>query len=265
MGEKISIGLLLSQLAIVALLVGCVSASVRGGSGDDDDDDDGSADADTDADTDADSDTDSDSDGDADTDTTPANPGEECASEEDCQGGAVCAQLYQDEITSYCYLDCHDGSEICEASQWPECAAMGFDMICLEPASISGSFSCAMDTFQGGNSVSLTVGGQQTTQTDCAASNSNGVYSIQISTLIETEHQLDALFIWDEADHAVGTVESAYGQVHESWYSSGVVVDTWIRGFFQEEGGTLQLSETGSTVSGTLNFSGYTYDAQFAP
>ena len=265
MSKNISFGLLLSWLATVALLVGCVSASVRDRS--DGDDDDGSADADTDADTDADADSDGDgdSDGDADTDTTPANPGEECAGEEDCHGGAVCAQIYQDEITSYCYLDCHDGSEVCELTQWPECASMGFDMICLEPASISGSFSCAMDTFQTGNSVSLTVGGQPTTQTDCAASHSNGVYTIQLSMLIETEHQLDALFVWDEADHAVGTVESAYGQVHESWYASEVVVDTWIRGFFEEEGGSLQLSETGSTVAGTLNFSGYTYDAQFAP
>ena len=261
----------------LALTVGCTSTSSRVPDNGDQNGGDAAADgggdtgtdtdADGDTDTDADGDTDTDTDGDADGDAGTANPGVTCTDQPDCHGGTVCGLLYANQTTSYCYWDCSTSADVCNGTAWPECANSS---MCLKAATISGNFNCNLDgTFATtGNTVQVTINGVTTTHDRCAAQLSGTNYVIQMTHIYVNRHQLDVLFMWPQANHAVGTVADATGQVHDNTYNAAgtALTNHWIRGFFDADGGTLTLTTAGTgtsgTVTGSLDFTGFAFDAQ---
>ncbi len=200
--------------------------------------------------------------------TVPGIPG-------DCAAGNVCSDVFVDQIENYCYLNCAAPNEtVCGGTNWPECVVVGGEAICLATASIVGNFTATVGSFVTTNNISLTINGTTNIQAACSASkNSSNDWVLQCSKILTTtpnKIQLDAVFFWPAAAHAVGTVAGAEGQVYETTYnSSNVVIDNWIRAFFLSTDGTLTLTQagttTGATVAGSLNFNGNAYDAQFAP
>jgi len=210
-----------------------------------------------------------------DTDTIPANPGTTCTSNADCHGGTVCAEVFMDQLTSYCHYNCAAPNEtICNGTSWPDCSVVGMYAICLDLASIVGNFTAKVGSFQIGNNVNLTISGTSNIQQACTAGkNSSNMWVLQCSRIIQVgppKIQLDALFFWPETSHKVGTVSGAEGQVFEVTYdASNKMIDNWMRAFFLDTDGTLILTQAGTangtTVAGSLNFTGNAYNAQFAP
>lgn len=213
---------------------------------------------------------------DADVDAVPPNTGDTCSVPGDCVGGTVCGQIFSNQITSYCYLNCAWPNEnICGGTSWPECAVVGSWALCLTTATIGGNFTTTVDAnpFVTGNNVSLTINGANTMQADCTAFLNSGNWFVQCtkSTPSGGGHiQLDALFYWPQANHTTGVVVGAQGRVYETTYNAGgTVTDNWVRAVFTAGDGTVTLTAAGttagSTVSGSLNFTGNAYNAQFAP
>lgn len=200
--------------------------------------------------------------------TVPGIPG-------DCAAGNACSDVFVDQITNYCYLNCAAPNEtVCGGTNWPECVVVGGEAICLATASIVGNFTATVGSFVTTNNISLTINGTTNIQAACSATkNSSNDWVLQCSKILQTtptKIQLDAVFFWPAAAHAVGSVAGAEGQVYETTYnSSNVVIDNWIRAFFLPTDGTLTLTQagttTGATVAGSLNFNGNAYNAQFAP
>ncbi len=258
----------------LALTVGCTSTSSRVPDNGDQNGGDAAADgggdtgtdtdADGDTDTDADGDTDTDTDGDADGDAGTANPGVTCTDQPDCHGGTVCGLLYANQLTSYCYWDCSTSADVCNGTDWPQCAD---GAMCLKAATISGTFNCKVGSFATtGTNVSVTIAGVTTKHTQCAAQLVGSTWQIQISHLYTQGHQLDVIFMWPQSNHAVGTISGATGQVTDNTYTGTTATASWVRAFFESTGGSVTLTTagtaTGGTVAGSLNVTGYAFDAQ---
>ncbi len=211
-----------------------------------------------------------------DADTATANPGAVCSDDSNCYGGTVCAEVFVDQITSYCHYNCAAPNQtICTGTSWPDCSVVGSYAICLDIATIVGNFTAKVDSFQTGNNVNLTIAGTSNIQQACVAgkNTAQNTWVLQCSRIIQAgppKIQLDALFFWPIASHAAGTVSGAEGQVMEATYdASNNLIGNWMRAFFLDTDGTLTLTQagttTGSTVAGSLNFTGNAYNAQFAP
>ncbi|MFO8070306.1 MAG: hypothetical protein R6V85_00405 [Polyangia bacterium] len=241
---------------------------------DTDADSDGDTDADSDGDTDADSDSDTDTDVDTDTDTDAdtdiSNPGEQCYPIGECLGDAICAQSFTGEITSYCYLDCLLDQSICDSSGYPHCTVLGGDAICLKETTLSGDFTCKVDEFQTSNYVALQVGDQDANAlSECtAAYNSTTEQWVMQFSAFVGDYQRDAVLFVDSADYAVGEVD-ATGQVQDGLYESSVLIEDWLLGIFLDGSGSITFSEVsttaGETVSGSLDYVGRAYTAEFDP
>lgn len=234
------------------------------------DDDTGAAD-DGDADITTDTDLITDTATDADVDAVPPNTGETCSVAEDCVGGAVCGQIFSSQLTSYCYLSCAY-SDICGGTAWPECAVIGSWALCLTQATINGNFAAKVDAFQQGNTIPLAINGVNHTLSGCIASLSGSTWILQCSKVLQSTPntiQLDAVFYWNNSEHNTdGTVANAEGRVYETTFvgTTDTISDRWVRAIFTFNDGTMTLTQAGtaagSTVAGTLNFTGNAYDAQ---
>jgi hypothetical protein len=238
---------------------------------DTDSDTDADSDADTDADADADTDADADADADADGDTDVSNPGAQCHPTGQCTGEAICAQAFPDEIASFCYLDCLMDQTVCDSSGYPHCTALGDNAICLKPVTLnSASFTCLVDSFQTGNVIGLQVGDQPANALGACTvvyQSANSRYLMQIAGFVG-DYQRDVMLYWPAADHAVGTITTATGEVQDNIYPPDPE-ESWLLGLFQTGQGTITLTQagtaTGSTVAGSLSFTGRAYTAEFAP
>ncbi|HNT28328.1 MAG TPA: hypothetical protein PKH10_09145 [bacterium] len=235
------------------------------------DDDTGATDDGTDTDTATDGDIVTDTATDA--DAVPPNTGATCSVAGDCVGGATCGQIFTGQTTSYCYLSCAWPNEsICAGTAWPECAVISSWALCLATATVGGNFTALVDSFQQGNNISLTINGTNHIQSGCVASLSGSTWILQCSKVLESTPntiQLDTVFYWDTGEHNTdGTVANAEGRAYQTTFvgTTNEVSERWVRAVFTVNDGTLTLTQAGtaagSTVAGTINFTGNAYDAQ---
>ena len=91
---------------------------------------------------------------------------------------------------------------------------------------------------------------------------------MQFSYVIEDDFQRDAVFWWSNDQYFPGDILDASGVVDDDRYDSGTLVEQHMVGFFPEGSGTITLTQIGTnegdTVSGTISFTGYAYDADIA-
>jgi len=91
-------------------------------------------------------------------------------------------------------------------------------------------------------------------------------YLMQIAGFVG-DYQRDVILFWPAASHAVGEISNASGEVQDNIYQTPE--EMWILGLFNVGQGTITLTQagttTGSTVAGSLSFTGRAYTAELEP
>ncbi|MCU0662884.1 MAG: formylglycine-generating enzyme family protein [Myxococcota bacterium] len=202
------------------------------------------------------------------------NVGDECNSSQDCRAGAICPVVYgaDEEEISYCYLSCSEEPSLCASTAQPHCVDLYGQSLCLAKITLKGSFHCLIDAWSEGKSttqLTLGDGGQVSDQFDCYAKydSKTNEYRLQLTAVLG-DFQRDTFLWWAEDLHVVGTgITEGYGLVlDERFDNQGGVSEKKLRGEFpQGTSGTILLDQAGTqaggTIRGTIDWSGWAYDA----
>jgi hypothetical protein len=211
------------------------------------------------------------------------NVGAVCENNDDCTGGAICPMLFntsnEEESESYCYLNCDDSADVCSETINPLCYQHVTGAVCLEKATLRGSFSCraTMTTDTSQIDVRIRPDDETVRLEQCEMYSSDGGFGFIFSTVTNDGILEATLFIPDVnlGDLQGGMFDTAHGEIRLNILDTEYqLTESTLLGFFPAPDVTqvppldreiqIENNISAGPIQGTVNFDGFAYDAKMA-
>ena len=203
-----------------------------------------------------------------------------CEGNDDCNDGDICPMLFTNDLftesESYCYTSCRDDAALCDGTDNPLCYQYETGAVCLERATVKGSFACRVLASTNTSEIELKVrpDADVIRLTRCEIFQDDTGFGFIFSTVLDGAVYEASFYFPDNvlADLQTGTLENASGQIRRNVLNSNMdLTESTVLGIFPppeiEQEPTLVrdvdiLDIQAAQIQGEIEFDGFTYSAK---